>query len=155
MKLFSSKATFVSMLLLTAVFFFNSCITVKLISDYDELTDQALHDLQQRTATYFVTLKRDLNDEDGTANYDDYTGFFDKAQIALNTLKIRTGAIEKNSIVQQQVNELASIFDNLEKAHKIGFQSAEAITPPLSSFNTAFTAIAKLQLALKRGNENP
>ena len=144
----------INVLFLIASLLFSSCITVKLISDYDEITDQTLHELQESTATYFVQLERDLTDEDGITQYEDYTVFFDRAKIHLNTLKIRTRAFEKNRIVVNQVDELATMFDNLEKAHQIGFQSAEAIAPPLNSFNTAFTAIAKLQIALKRGNTN-
>jgi glycerol-3-phosphate responsive antiterminator len=68
-------------------------------------------------------------------------------------LKIRTNAIDNNEIVQQQLAELTKMVSDLEQLHKRGFVSIDLLTPLRNSFNSAFTALVKLQLALKRGKK--
>lgn len=141
-----------SLLTVAFLLLFQSCSSVKLISDYDEITDNTVTQLQRNTSNYFVVLERTV----GTpkADYENYISFFDNAKIDLNTLEIRTAALEKNEIVQEQISELKKMIENLEKLHKLGFSSAEMIEPLQQPFNSAFTAIIKLQMALKRGKNN-
>jgi len=127
-----------------------SCTTVKLTSDYDELTDSTLAELQQRVSTYFVSIERNLNKP--MAQSPHYEQFFDDAKVKLNTLEIRTGAQEKNDLVHQQILELQDMIRNLEKIHTKGFSSKEEIHELQKPFTRAFTSILKLQLALRRGD---
>lgn len=131
--------------------FLMSCSSVKLISDYDEVTDRTVTQLQRDVATYFVTLERKIGTNE--ADYINYVSFFDNAKVDLNTLQIRANAIEKNEIVQKQLVELKKMIVNLEALHKTGITSAEMIEPLQQPFNSAFTAIIKLQMALKRGQK--
>jgi hypothetical protein len=140
--------------LLAVIFFlvFQSCTSVKLISDYDEITDNTVTQLQRNTSNYFVVLERTIGTVE--SDYENFISFFDNAKVDLNTLEIRTAAFEKNKIVQNQIQELEKMIDNLENLHKLGFTSLNSIEVLQQPFNSAFTAIIKLQIALKRGLKN-
>ena len=131
---------------------FQSCSSVKLISDYDEITDKTVTQLQRNTSNYFVVLERVIGTDQ--SDYNNFITFFDNTKVDLNTLEIRTAAFEKNEIVQNQINELKKMISNLESLHKLGFTSLNSIEALQQPFNSAFTAIIKLQIALKRGIKN-
>jgi len=133
---------------------FQSCTSIRLISDYDEITDKTVTEVQEKVANYFVKLENSVGTEE--SKYENYKEQFEKIKIDLNTLEVRAKAIDKNRIVITQVEELKNMVDNLEKLHKSfknGYQSTDLVKPNLNAFNTAFTAIIKLQLALKRGDK--
>ncbi|MEI6265465.1 MAG: hypothetical protein WCP74_10175 [Sphingobacteriia bacterium] len=142
------KMPFLLGVLLTLV---TSCTSVRLVSEYDEITDKAVIALQKKVSTTFVKLENDIGTD--KAKYENYKGFYQNAKVDLNTLKVRADAIDKNNIVQDQIAALTSMLDNLEKLHKIGFSSVDQITPLKQPFNSAFTAIIKFQMALKRGEK--
>lgn len=139
------------LLLYLTLFLTQSCGPIRLISDYDEITDQTVTALQGKVSNYFVKLERTVGTD--AATYDHFADEFDAMKVDLNTLEIRSAALDKNRIMQETVVELKSMIDNLEKLHKLGFSSVEQITPLKQPFNTAFTAIAKFLLALKRGEK--
>ncbi len=134
------------------IFVFQNCTSLKLISDYDDITDNAVMSMQEKVSRYFIKLNREI----GTpkANYENYINFFDEAKVDLNNLKIRTDAIEKNDITQKIVKELSNMIETTEKLHQLGFNSNLEIIPIQNNFNIAFTSIVKLQMALKRGVKN-
>ncbi len=129
-----------------------SCTSVRLISEYDEITDKAVTALQKKVSRIFVKLESEIGTD--KAAYENYKGFYQTAKVDLNTLKVRADAIDKNKIVQDQIVALTSMLDNLEKLHKIGFYSVDQIIPLKQPFNSAFTAIIKLQMELKRGEKH-
>ena len=140
--------------IITGLFLFliTSCSSVRLISDYDEITDKAVTTLQKKVTKFLVKVE----DEVGTdkALYENYKPFYQEVKVDLNTLKIRADAIDKNKIVQSQVAELTTMVINMEKLHKLGFFDASQVTALQQPFNSAFTAIIKLQMGLKRGDKN-
>lgn len=125
-----------------------SCAPVRLISEYDETTYKTLTSLQENLATYFVKLERQIGTEPAT--YSHYIDFFDKTKIDLKILSIRAKAIEKNSIISDQIDLLTSTINNLESLHKIGFQSPAELTPIWSAVRISLSSMLKLQIALKR-----
>lgn len=127
----------------------SSCKTVRLISDYDAVTDNVINALQEKVSRFFIQVYGDL--ETGDAKYDHYKEFYQEAKVDLVSLKIRADAFDKNTIVQQQIAELYNMIDKLEQLHKLGFSVPEQIKPLELPFNAAFTAMIRLQLALKRG----
>jgi hypothetical protein len=135
--------------LLFILFLSQSC--VRLISNYDEITDKSINSMQEKVSKFFVKLDRNIGTDD--AKYDKHKEFYDDLKVDLNTLKIRTNAIDNNEIVQQQLAELTKMVSDLEQLHKRGFVSIDLLTPLRNSFNSAFTALVKLQLALKRGKK--
>jgi hypothetical protein len=134
--------------LLVAFFFVvSSCTSIRLISDYDEITDKAMNALQEKVTKTLVKL--DANIGTNETAYEKYKGFYEEVKVDLNTLQIRTNAIDKNEIEQRQVQELSTMIDNLEKLHKLGFNSLDQIKLLKQPFNAAFTALTKLQIAKK------
>ena len=149
------KKSILSSFLILMIIFTQSCISIRLISEYDAITDQTLTEIQEEVSSYFIKLENSVGTEE--SSYDNYKDQFEKIKIDLNTLEVRAKAIDKNRIVTEQIKELQKMITNLENLHKSfgedGYQSYDLIKPNLNSFNNAFIAIIKLQLALKRGKK--
>jgi hypothetical protein len=143
--------THLSAILVMLLVLTQSCTSIRLISDYDEITDRTVTELQEKVSNYFVKLERTIGTDD--AKYENYVQQFDEIKVNLNTLEVRAAAFDKNRIVQEHVKELKNMVNNLEALHKIGFSSYDQSKPLIQPFNSAFTAIIKLQLALKRGEK--
>ena len=133
------------------MFILPACSSVKLISDYDEITDKSVTALQERLSEFFVKMETDIGTE--AAAYTHYSSFYQQAKVNLATLKIRADAIDKNKIVQDQIAALSIMLKDLEELHRIGFTNLTQVKQLEPPFNSAFTAIIKLQLALKRGEK--
>lgn len=151
MKTFTLKRR-LPILLSLLLLLVSACTSIRLISDYDEITDKAVTALQEKVSTFFVQISADVGTD--KAKYTNYKDFYTQAKVDLSTLKIRADAIDKNKIIQEQVAELTNMINKLEQLHKIGFSTVNQIKPLEQPFNSAFTAIIKLQLALKRGEKN-
>jgi hypothetical protein len=134
-------------LILFVYFILFSCSSVQYISNYDEVTNKNFVLLHEKVATLFV----EIEDQIGTnaSKYSNFEQSYKKIKVNLKVLKIRTAAIEKNEIIQNQVAELIKMIDNLQQLHKIGFSSIEQIKALEQPFNAAFIAIAKLQNGVK------
>ncbi|WP_272149940.1 hypothetical protein [Tenacibaculum aiptasiae] len=148
------KRTKSIMCLLMLIVLIQSCIPIRLINVYDEITDNAVTELQEKVSVYFVQLERDLVVDINKAKYENFTKQLDEIKVDLNTIEVRANAFEKNRIMSQQVQGLKNMIENLEILHKQGFTNVNQIKPLKKSFNVAFTAIIKFQLALKRGKKN-
>jgi hypothetical protein len=125
-----------------------SCSSIKLISGYDEITDNTFTSFQEKVIKTLVKLESEVGTDQ--ANYQNYKQFYQEAKVDLHTLQIRADAIDKNEKVQGQIEELTNMLDKMEKLHKIGFSTVVQIKPIKNSFYLAFTAIIKLQMGLKR-----
>ena len=71
----------------------------------------------------------------------------------MRTLTIRANAIDKNDIVIKQLKFLDQNIADLEALHKLGFSKTSELLPLRNAFETSFTSIIKLQMALKRGEK--
>lgn len=128
---------------------FNSCTTIRLISEYDEMTDKAITALQEKVTTTLVKIERNVGTTD--ANYEKFKSFYEEAKVGLNTVKIRAAAFDKNKIVEEQLKIIGDNIDILEQLHKMGFKKREETDGLKSAFDAAFTTMIQLQIALKRG----
>ncbi|MDY8134679.1 hypothetical protein [Aquimarina sp. 2201CG5-10] len=126
--------------------------SVRLISDYDNITDKTVTELQEKVSNYFVRLERTINNND-EVKYENFIKQFDAIKVDLNNIEVRAAALEKNRIIQEKVKELKNAIENLESSHKEGFSHYDQIKPLKRSFNVIFTAMVKFQLALKRGEK--
>ncbi len=73
------------------------CSSVRLISEYDEITDKAATALQEKVSRFIIQLESEIGTEE--AKYVNHKQFYQEAKVDLNTLKIRADAIDKNKIV--------------------------------------------------------
>jgi hypothetical protein len=134
---------------LTSVLFLciYSCSSVKLIQDYDEITDNKLTALQEKMARFFVKMERQIGLPE--SSHEKYIDFYDDVKTDLNVLEVRSRAIPKSDIVQQQLKLVQSQISNLEKLHKLGFNSYEELVPVRNALDNSFAAIIQLQMSLK------
>ncbi len=122
---------------------------VKLVSSYDEKTDQAVTTLQRKIETFFVQIESQVGLPE--CEYDNHIGFYQETKVSISAIEMRARAIPQNDITVQQVQLLKSSLESLEKLHKLGCLSGGQVTNLQSNFNTHLTAILKLELAKKRG----
>lgn len=137
-------------LLFAIIISLTSC-KITLISKYDEIIDAKTTAMQEDVSRFFISIEQQLGTD--AAVYNEYIPFYIQAKVDLSTLKIRAAALEKNKLVEQQIQLLATNISSLEQLHKLGFRSQQELVPLINSFNTQFTAITKLQMGLKRGEK--
>ncbi|UCC84278.1 MAG: hypothetical protein JSW46_04940 [Gemmatimonadota bacterium] len=122
---------------------------IKLVADYDEITDRSVTALQREFELFFIDVERNLYTPD--AVYDNYIGFYDEVRAELSVIRVRAAARPKNEITVEQLDLVAQNVDNLEELHKLGFESPEELEPLRAAFQQSFQAILTLELAKKRG----
>ena len=127
--------------------FLTQCTSVRLIQEYDEITDQRVTALQEKVARYFVTIERNIGQPE--AAYEKFTSFYDDVKVELDVLRVRNKAIPKAEIAVQQLESLQKQFDSLEKLHKLGFNTIEEVQPAKNAIENSFAAVLQLQMALK------
>jgi len=125
--------------------------SVKLVADYDEATDKSVTELQRKMEAFLVDIQRKVGTDE--AAYSNHIGFYDDVHVDISAVKVRAAAREKNEITLEQLDLVQKNLDNLEKLHKLGFNSPQEIEPLRKAFNASFTAILKFELAKKRGKE--
>lgn len=132
-----------------AMLFVLSGCAVKLISSYDEKTDNSVTQLQKEFETFFVSMESQV----GLPNceYKNHIKIYQDLKIAISAIEVRAKAIPKNDITVKQVELLKDSVDKLEKLHKLGCFSTEQVENLRVSINTSITSILKLELAKKRG----
>jgi len=127
-----------------------SC-AVRFIGDYDDTIDKGVTDIQQKAELYLSKLQSSPN-----TPYDQ--DFYDDINSRLAVLKSRASSLPKYPIVVEQLTNLKSQFDTLQKLDKGSarpFPSAAA-TDAESAIAISVESILKLELALKaRGNATP
>ncbi|MBN2486153.1 MAG: hypothetical protein JXB34_09285 [Bacteroidales bacterium] len=150
-KISSQPGRIIPILVLTniALLFLTSCSNIRLVSDYDDITDKKVTELQDKFARHFVKLERAIGTSE--ADYSHFIEFYDAAKSELRTLRVRANAIDKNTIVTEQLDLLEKNVSDLEELHKMGFSTTAEIIPLKSAFELSFTAIIKFQMGLKRG----
>jgi hypothetical protein len=131
---------------------FSSC-KLAMVGRYDAIMDNTVTAMQQNVTRFFV--KADSEVGTNAFNYDNYKKFYEDIKVQLATLRIRSAAVNKGSIADKEMGLLEDNIKNLEKLHKLGISSVAEVELLRSAFESQFTAIIKLQMALKaRNNRN-
>ena len=128
-------------------FFLFSCAEVKLIQEYDTVSNNKINVIYEKSTKFFVKLKRNIGLPE--SKYEKYIDFYDDVKSDIHILETRTKAIEKSQIVQKQINALDIQIQSLEQLHKKGFTSKEEIDLIQSAFDQTIASMLKLQVALK------
>jgi hypothetical protein len=145
-KRFTGNSIFIPFAGLLFLFLY-SCTSVRLIQEYDEITDHKLTAVQEKMARFFVKMERQIGFPE--SKYEKYIDFYDDVKTDLSVLEVRSRAIPKSEIVQQQLKLVQSQVSNLEKLHKLGFNSYEELTPIRNALDNSFAAMIQLQMSLK------
>lgn len=125
------------------------CASIKLISDYDKKTDEAITVLQRKFETFFVEIEGRVGSDE--ALYVNSTEFYQQIKIDISAIQLRARALPENEITEKQISILRENVLILEEFHKEGIRSTEAIQPARDDFNRALSNILKLELAKMRG----
>lgn len=139
----------VSIIIVFYIFVVTGC-TVKLISSYDEKTDEAVTDLHKKVETFFLSIESQEGLPECT--YENHMAFYQEAKVSVSAIELRARAIPDNDITIKQIVLLKENIEMLEQLHKLGCLSKEQVKPLRINFNSGFTAILKLELAKKRGD---
>ncbi len=144
------KSSGIALLAFTLCIFSSGC-AIKLVSAYDETTDKTVTALQKKTEAHLVTLESVAGLPECT--YEKQKAFYNEAKVEVSAIAVRAEAIPKNQITTDMTKLLAQNIEKLESLHKLACLSKEQIIPLRSNFNSSFTAILKLELAKRRGEE--
>jgi len=134
-------------LLLIFVLALSGC-TVKLISSYDEKTDNAVTTLQKDMTQFFLTVESQTGLPE--CKYSNHIAFYRQAKVALSAIAVRVKAIEANELTIEQVELLQDSLSSLEQLHQLGCFTPNQVTNLRTNFDSSITAILKLELAKKR-----
>jgi hypothetical protein len=122
-----------------------SACTLKLISDYDSLTDSAVTAFQTKAETLLLDIENSPKDP-----YSNYQARYVELKADLSAILLRAESIDLNNITIAQVKLLQDQIGLLEEAHKGGISKEE-----VPAFRTAIEvpclAILKLERAKQRG----
>ena len=129
----------------------SGCVTVKLISDYDEATDKAITSVQRKFETFFVELESQVGTDD--AAFENHSNFYKEIEVDISAIQLRVDALPNNNITSKQITLLRENIELLKGFHEEGITVVEAIEPARNSFNTALSSILKLELAKRRGED--
>lgn len=138
-------------LLLFAILLLTACIT--LIAPYDEKTDTMASALQRKLSEHFEALD---GAQAPACFHSNYVGFYDDVRVDVSALDLRVRSFDLNAQTAAQTAELGSMVNKLEALHKIASRKNEClssaeVSPVRRAFDSAFSAILKLELAKKRG----
>jgi hypothetical protein len=129
------------------LFFLFSCAEVKLIQEYDAVSNNKINAIYEKSTKFFVKLKRNIGLPE--SKYEKHIDFYDDIKSDLHILETRTRAIDKSTIVQKQISSLDIQLQSMEELHKKGFSSKEEIELIQSAFDQTIVSMLKLQVALK------
>lgn len=127
-----------------------SACSVKLLSSYDEKTDNAVTALQQNVEMFFVTVESQAGLPE--CAYSNHISFYQQSKVAVSSIAVRAKAIPDNDITVEQVELLKSSITMLEQLHRLGCFTPAQVENLRNSFNSSITAILKLELAKRRGS---
>ena len=122
------------------------CFSVRLVSPYDDQTDQAVTGLYRNIMAYMADLrsKPQVTGPDSVSRAQKYEAI----RLDIGVMKLRVSAKEKNQQQIEQVNLLADNWVTVGKLEKTN-PPPEAIENARSGMETMLTAILKLEEAKK------
>ncbi|HEY4151229.1 MAG TPA: hypothetical protein VGM41_19965 [Chitinophagaceae bacterium] len=130
--------------------FLVSC-RVLLIGAYDQVTDQSIQKIQTDVATLLVKIERNFDNNTPADNkYENFKPGYESISGEIESLKIRCNSLPKYKFVAAQVNALDSTLTDLEKFHKLGFDSKQEVELVKKTFESEFSSMIALQNGLKR-----
>ncbi len=149
--------------LIIVLLFLSACSSVRLISDYDEVTDRSLTAIQRKTADFIDFLEKNYQSE--AAGYERNIKFYNEMNKMLRTLEFRVNAIPDNSRTVALVRNIrlvilgdksAAAQGSLQDLHRLPQNRERGISPAVlkiarRNIDQAISAALSLEIAKKRG----
>lgn len=132
------------------------CTEVRLLSEYDQFTDEHVSQLQTDFERLFTSLERRPQLPD--CGYHAHADFYAETTVTLNVLIARNEVRPDNDISERQLKNLKSSLGELEQLHELSDEEnrcllLEEVGILRSAFTSSIGAILRLELAKKRGDE--
>jgi hypothetical protein len=127
---------------------------VKLVGQYDEITDRAVTDLQKKTASFFSKLKTSTGSD---VSYEANKKFYEDAQGDVSVLILRAEVVEeglKRNPLTTNFRDLQKQYEDLADLHKTA-PPRKAIEKAEQAFEQSFRAILQNLLYLKWNQAQP
>lgn len=135
------------------------CTTVRLVSEYDDVTDKSATEMQHTVDQFLLKLESEYGTS--SALYDANKATYDELQADVDALRVRAVAVAKNGITVGMTDDLNRTLSDLRHEHELhntppdkGMTNA-SIEASRSAFTSIFTAIITFELAKKRGQRTP
>jgi hypothetical protein len=128
--------------------------TVRMLSEYDEITDQTATELQKKVEGFVTKMAAVAGTPAG--EYARNAEFYDEAMIDARSLKTRASVFPKNDLTVQHAELIEQNLANLRNLHRLGGSAGlrpVVATPALSALNQQFAALIKLEIAKRRGKD--
>lgn len=129
-------------------------LKVKLVGEYDEITDKAVTELHKKTASLFTKLKASSGVD---ASYETNKKFYEDAQGDVSALILRAKVIEKglkNNPLTTNFEDLKKQYEDLAMLHKTT-PGVDLIRSAEGAFEQSFRAIVENLLFLKWNQTQP
>lgn len=127
---------------------------VKLVGEYDEITDQAVMNLHKKTASFFAKLKSAAGSD---ASYDANKNFYEDALGDVAALTLRSKVTEvglKHTPLTRNFEDLRLQYEDLAVLHKTS-PDLKIIASAAAAFEQSFRAILENLLYLKWNQAQP
>jgi hypothetical protein len=125
---------------------------VRILSEYDEVTDQSATALQKKVEAFVIKMMAVSGTPAG--EYARNADFYDEALIDARSIKMRASLIPKNDLTVQHAQAIEQNIENLRNLHRLGGGSGlrpAVAVPALSALNQQFEAVIRLEIAKRRG----
>jgi hypothetical protein len=124
--------------------------TVRFISRYDAITDDAISKLQQQTDQFIDNMSM----TDPPPRYAEAKPSYDAIRSGLQSVTQRNEVRDHNDLTRRQLGELQAALARLEEQHKSdGTLPKPFWGPAKASLDQIFRALIKLELAKKEGTD--
>ena len=133
-------------------FLIASGCSVKLISDYDEVIDKSVTELQKKVEAFLIKMEGSAGSSEG--EYINNRSFYNEARVEISAMRLRAEAIPENNITVQHINEIEKNIENLRMLHEKRGQKGltkDLIEPVRAIINIQFKAMLTLEFAKKHG----
>jgi hypothetical protein len=131
--------------LLLLIFSLGGC-AVSLVGPYDEVTDQAITDLANRTEEFLTRV------ETTGEPYHGNESFYSDAKARLRTIKLRSALYPNNTGELKLLDLLSENLDNLAELHRAGPLTGAAGDSARKLIETNFESLLQVELAKKRSS---
>lgn len=136
----------VTRLVVLLLLLFSGGCAVTLVGPYDEVTDQAVTDLANRTEQFLVRMQTT------GASYQGNEAFYTDAKARLATIRLRAQLYANNQGELKEIDLLSANLGNLAALHRAGPLTGAVGMHARQLIETNFESLLQIELAKKRSS---
>jgi len=141
-----AKPGSIGRLVLLLFFFLGAGCAITLVGPYDEVTDQAITDLANRTELFLVRMQAT------GAPYQGNESFYTDAKARLATIRLRAQLYANNQGELKELDLLSANFEKLAALHRLGPLTGAVGKTARQLIETNFESLLQIELAKKRSS---